>query len=141
MKHLRRFNEGLERKEILQDLKEICLDLTDDGFNVKFFSTRINHVEFRKLFGGSSDFGLIITLPKSIDQTHDFKYKKVSEVIERIKRYMKINKYKTYVTKCRQSRHRLRLLNINIPNPNVFQVAVGFELEWLEPWIDSVLKN
>lgn len=89
MKHLKSYNESqlsnakVEAKDIVQNLKDICIELEDEGF--KIFLQGINpHVEIHL---GISKGG------------EDFKYGEVSEVVERMKDYMKQEGYSAVVKK------------------------------------------
>lgn len=98
MNHIRLFNEGLSENEIKQDIRDICLDITDS--DIGFEMMPLNYREFNNFCDpldclmSSRDFGLMIDYGKK----SEFEYKKVREVIERIKEYMKMNGYKTMLS-------------------------------------------
>lgn len=72
MKYLRLF----ESNGIIEDLKDICLELSDMGIEVKI--GRMNHVSK----------GIIVIGKPNKDDGECFYYKDVREVIERIKDYL-----------------------------------------------------
>lgn len=121
MKHLKTYNEsdtfGSENmkkafnirfdKEVINDLKDICLELKDEGYNIKYTltSSEKNH-NMRK----DPDYVdilqkniLQISKPRKIrnstSTTSIIFFDEISEVIERIKEYMLSCGYKTTVNK------------------------------------------
>lgn len=73
MNHLKTFNSKLFTEEIIQDLKDICLELQDEGFVV----------------GGIEQFVIDITKPKGRYAGGGFfTFKSVSDVILRIIDYV-----------------------------------------------------
>lgn len=81
MKHLKHYNEEHKLKGFIwRDLKDICLELKDEGFKVDIDRWKHN-----------------IDITKSQNQRFpeiDFKYSEVSEVIERLKDYLSQNNWK-----------------------------------------------
>lgn len=77
-------NESLP-KDIEQDLKDICLELRDIGFNTYIYYHNNQHI-------------LQITYKKpNTEGDFRFEYKEVEEVVERIKDYMSSKEYRVYV--------------------------------------------
>lgn len=102
MKYLKSFNESVSTQEgewsdILQNIKDICLDLSDDGFSVSY---RVPHGL------GYSPSGINISTAKSISLIvviskvsksigtgvpkvfNGFKYNDVKDVVERLRYYL-----------------------------------------------------
>lgn len=95
MKHLKRIYEFVElsglSKEILGDIKDICLELQDEGFSISKERYANNH-------GRSANIDCIsIYKGKGYCPGNTFNYNIVKEYIERIKDYMKMNGYLTEV--------------------------------------------
>lgn len=108
MKHLKTYNKifesnitempGLSDLAVLPDdikseLKDICLELQDDGFNILLREYESNYLKY--------DYLIIDRLKytQRIDgkSLHDFKKEDVMEVIERIKDYLSSVGYNIYV--------------------------------------------
>ncbi len=83
MKHLRKYNESVEQITS-QDVKDILLELEDEGFKVK-----IEHCDW-----------LIedIYTAEISKYNKSFKYDEVKETLLRLKEYLGVNLYNTYVT-------------------------------------------
>lgn len=101
MKHLKLYNESIKiEKEILQDLKEICLDLTDDDkFKIEF-SEGETYSSFAVIINRDIKENYIPRqgMPDQIQRAYpEFSYDEISETIERLKDYMKSNGYSTDV--------------------------------------------
>lgn len=103
MKHLKhifeaKFGENekeffLRSKEVIQDLKDICLELQDDGFNiiVKPVGPMPEYLQITKIISKRIEDG-----GESRSFLH-FEWGEVSEVVERIIHYMNMNKYNCQV--------------------------------------------
>src|ERR1035437_509314 len=83
MKHLKRFNER-GTSEMLEDIRDICQELKDDGFYINIF--QLDNYILIKLDN-------YILISKRLFTNHgsylgNFDYKDVSEVIERLKDYL-----------------------------------------------------
>lgn len=100
MNHLKKFNESNSYQhfpniiDIINDLKDICLELSDQGFNIWVGSG----------YGlANPNFGKLIILDISAPvQYYDSKqsrifFNKSKEVVERLKDYMNQNGYKSKV--------------------------------------------
>ena len=94
MKHLATFNESTNPgfpEDILQDLKDICLELKDIGFQIKTG----RYVDVYKV---SKNIDCIrIYKYDKVGHYDTFNYNTVKEYIDRIKDYMKMNGYATEV--------------------------------------------
>lgn len=108
MKYLKYFNESILSKDIVSDLKDICLEIIDDGFKIDFWNdseleddienNRIKPLNSYSRFEdeqiNENEFRM------SINHTHrdSFRYSEVSEVVERIKDFMSQRGYEVYVS-------------------------------------------
>lgn len=95
MKYLEKYSDELCKKLIqkninqVKDLEDICLDLTDIGFRSKFRACENGiDIHIYKIKSYTDDRG-----DNNIDLIK-FEYKEISEVMERIKDYCKLCKYK-----------------------------------------------
>ncbi len=94
MKYLKRFNETLfdQWSDILENIKDICLDLSDNGFSVSY---RIINNCLNPNVSDGNHLNLIITIGKvnryktsSPKSTKEFKYNDIKEVVERLRYYL-----------------------------------------------------
>lgn len=82
MNHIKSYNESMN-EEFSQDIKDICLELTDDGFLIH---NKVNNYHIKKLDGSKferSSISIRIVKPKGLL----FSYKEVNDVILRILEY------------------------------------------------------
>ncbi len=102
MKHLKSiflFNKPELPNEVIQTIRDICLDLNDLGFKV--FT---NQLGFNKL-GKREGFYPNITIFRDPLSTPDdqrkyyFEFDEVKEIVDRIKNYMTSNGYKVKIDK------------------------------------------
>lgn len=82
MKYLKYFNESALSEDVMQDLNDICLELTDVGFKVDIY----NEDDHKDVIIFKPNHGL-------------FKYKEVKDVVERIKDYIKDQNYSIEIEK------------------------------------------
>lgn len=75
MKYLKRFNER-GTNEMLEDIRDICQELKDDGFYINIFQLDNYILISKRLFTKHGSY------------LGNFDYKDVSEVIERLKDYL-----------------------------------------------------
>lgn len=94
-KHIRKFNESIDQAisdEVKSDLKDICLDLSDEGFtvNIKGIIPPSKDRIFQGTILGSVKILKIRerTFEPFRSKFHEFKYSDVQEYIERIKDYL-----------------------------------------------------
>lgn len=87
MKHIqsKRLFESIESEE---DIKDICIELEDDGFSITHFDRDEFTFTVGSGLGHPGTRLLIIELLNSNHQLTEFKYKRVEEVINRIKDYL-----------------------------------------------------
>lgn len=95
MKYLKTYEENIFNrligkkpslsKEIIQDIKDICLELQDEGFRV--FT---NQLGFNSLGNREGFYPNIEIFTKAND---NFKYTDIEDVVERLKDYMKSRGY------------------------------------------------
>jgi hypothetical protein len=94
MKHLRRFNES---NEVVEDLKDICMELEDEGFTIMIFDKRTNYLPLNDVTDGDINFvhSFFIMKPNRFHErplvnggTITYDYSEVKEVIERIEDYL-----------------------------------------------------
>lgn len=97
MKHLRKFNESVEEpKPIIEYLKDIFLEVEDDGFNVDVdtLTSLYNWSHVFKVCIYKSESPIFRSTWGSPDKSHRFKIKDVLETILRSESYMKSLGYK-----------------------------------------------
>lgn len=82
MKHLKHIFESTH-KEIKQDLEDICLELSDQGYSVNI------NTEIEQQFAGRSRNFIVII------EKHPFiiNYKDIKDCVKRMEYYMKLNGY------------------------------------------------
>lgn len=133
MNHLKYFNESILDKDIVRDLKDICLEIIEDGFNIDFINDSdidddIENDELRSLdtYSHAEDeqvnedsFSMHIGSKKD-----SFKYDEVSEVVERIKDFMTMKGYQSKVTAMGEMEDGS--LNYNIKSDNLFDIGIYF---------------
>lgn len=127
MKHLRGYKtfEGFEKryfkfqlkdereKEIINSIEDICLDLTDEGFNIYLYYNPT-------LFHDSN-------LRIHIDKKNGYIYSDVSEVVDRLRSYLGSSfKYANVLL----ARNNWCSLDdcINIKNENIYGVIIAFDI-------------
>lgn len=91
MKFIKRFNESNEEsiQDIIDDIKDICLDITDGRFRVSFMNTQST---ISDKHGNAQVMTLIITLTDVRDYD-GFTLSEVEEVIQRIYDYLTIRRF------------------------------------------------
>jgi hypothetical protein len=81
--------------DIIQNLKDICLELTDQGFGIAINSDLPKSLLSSPPF--SNKINLTI-LKSSSNGNKEFLYKEISEVVERISDFMDSRGYKSVIT-------------------------------------------
>src|ERR1035437_1390527 len=88
MKFLRKFNEVIDN-EIVEDVRDILLELQDEGFHIEQFSgdpaAGINYVSIKKEN---------LTLSQLITRNKSFIYGDIESVMERLRDYLGSNLFK-----------------------------------------------
>ena len=128
MKHLKTFNESNDNlKDIVQELKDIALELTDEGFRVDIYQLPANterfikiRVDILKIHG---DFYRNYTI-------EDFQYQEISETTDRMIRYMEsIKEYINHRLNCWRVKWIFNIDPIDIGNEKIRSLLIDFHLK------------
>lgn len=104
MKYLKSFFEAIDMKDlpedIKQNLKDICLELTDNGFEIY-----LTHLEIKgniKSVYGFEGYCVVLRISKknSLGYYENINTEEVREIIGRVKDYMKTEGYMSDVLLC-----------------------------------------
>ncbi len=76
MKHLKKYNESIEEKKSFEDIRDICLELEDDGFDI--------------FYAGFYTTGATCAI-RIAKPSEKFLYTEVKEVLLRLKDYLGSN--------------------------------------------------
>ena len=122
MKYLVSYNESnkfLRVKNIIEDIKDICLEIQDKGFTFKIEPSNDIKMKVMSLQGDTiSDKGIpfYVEIEKFQGYRHIFKIGEVSDVIQRLIDYMNSNGFKSIV-QIPTKHHVNQLALLNITNP------------------------
>lgn len=109
-------------KEIIQDIRDICLELQDNGFRVFTNQLGFNRLGNREGFYPNIEIFKTRTSAHLSSSTITFEYKDIEEVVERLKDYMKQHRCIIKVDKIYRnvSKHSKKLIQVKLIFINLF---------------------
>ena len=115
------------KKNIREDLRDICLELNDIGIYTLF--TFVGHGN--------------VVIKKSFLSDESFNYKDTEEVVERIKYFMSMNGYdsKVFKKKDKSVLSKFNFINYMKDRDKVTQVRINFTNLEIERIFDDILSN
>jgi hypothetical protein len=115
------------RHDIRQDLKDICIELTDMGIYPKYTFTGHGNILIKDTFDDRGDWKI-------------FTYDKIKDVVDRIKHFMSMRGYKTEIIKIYDCSNIVNRL-INKLNGNVQRVHINFLHIEIDKFFGEYLRN
>jgi hypothetical protein len=115
MKHLKRFNENVFDQSVVDECKDILLELEDAGFKTNIHSY-INNQQYDR----------IVNLKKSwitfyFSRKEEFDYSDIEDVVERLKSYLsEYNLHIQWQNTAERSEQRPTIKTTSIMNPMTF---------------------
>ncbi len=83
MNHLKKFNESIRSlSSVKDDIKDICLDITDEGYTIDFSKSKKGFEDGAKVWGWCDAFYIYG------ESLEDFPYINIKEVVDRVIRYL-----------------------------------------------------
>ena len=114
------------RQDIRQDLKDICIELTDMGIYPRYTFKGHGNILIKNTFDERG-----IDIP--------FRYNEVKDVVDRIKDFMGINGYKTEIIKIYGGNILNRIKNRL--NNNVQRIHINFLHIEIDKFFDDIINN
>lgn len=103
MKHLVSYNESntfIRMRNILYDIKDICIELEDKGYTVKVYPDNEIHIKVLSLQDRvlkRIDIPFYVEVTRFIDYKREFNPNYFNDIISHIVEYMKTNGYSTKI--------------------------------------------